>query len=104
MHTPSSAGDSGRTCVQTKPFSVGFLLIENFTLTALSAAIEPLRTANQISDSDLYDWTLLAADEGPVISSDGVSVMPDAVAGRWQRFDLVIVVAGKDGTQVLLQK
>ena len=31
------------------PQSIGFLLLDNFTLISLASAIEPLRMANQLS-------------------------------------------------------
>ena len=36
--------------------SVGFLLLDQFTLISLSCAIEPLRMANQLTGKQLYRW------------------------------------------------
>lgn len=34
------------------PQSIGFLLLDNFTLISLASAVEPLRMANQLSDAN----------------------------------------------------
>ena len=34
---------------RTAPQSIGFLLLDNFTLISLASAVEPLRMANQLS-------------------------------------------------------
>lgn len=83
----------------SRPYRVGFLLIENFTLIALATAVEPLRMANQLTGSELYSWQMLTADGKAARASDGVTLVPDAAAGEAGEFDLVIVVAGVDVTR-----
>ena len=56
---------------------VGFLLMDQFTLVSLSSAIDPLRVANLLSDTELYRWCLIGAGEGEQVSSDGVRVKLD---------------------------
>lgn len=82
-----------------KPYRVGFLLINNFTLIALATAIEPLRMANQLTGRELYTWQLLTATGEAVKASDGMVIMPDASTTTKQQFDIVIVVAGVDITR-----
>ena len=36
--------------------SVGFLLLDKFTLMSLASAVEPLRMANQLTGRTLYRW------------------------------------------------
>lgn len=55
------------------PEPVGFLLIPQFTVIALSSAIEPLRIANRYV-TDKYRWLLLSMDGGPVPDGNGISV------------------------------
>ncbi|WP_203142467.1 choline metabolism transcriptional regulator GbdR [Marinobacter mangrovi] len=95
--TGSTNGDA--VSRETRPYRVGFLLIENYTLMALASAIEPLRMANQLTGSELYTWQLLSVDGQPVHASDGVTLVPDAATGTSRDFDLVLVVAGIDVTQ-----
>ncbi|OZG70080.1 AraC family transcriptional regulator [Hahella sp. CCB-MM4] len=87
-----------------KPYRIGFLLIDNFTLIALASAIEPLRMANQLSGNELYTWQLLSADGNPVSASDGISIGADAAITTKENYDVVIVVGGVDITRSFNQK
>ena len=75
---------------------VGFLLMDQFTLVSLSSAIDPLRVANLLSDTELYRWCLIGAGEGERVSSDGVRVKLDHTLSDDVGLDLVIVVGGID--------
>ena len=74
--------------------TIGFLLLDQFTLISLSCAVEPLRMANQLAGEELYHWQTLSLDGQPVWASDGVSVTPDACAQDQRGFDAVIVCGG----------
>ncbi|MFJ4048963.1 MULTISPECIES: choline metabolism transcriptional regulator GbdR [Pseudomonas] len=74
--------------------SVGFLLLDNFTLIALSCAIEPLRMANQLSGRELYSWHTLTVDGGQVWASDGLQVTPDSSINGAPDLDAVVVCGG----------
>lgn len=76
--------------------SVGFLLVNNFTLIAMAAAIESLRLANQLSGQKLYSWHTLTLDGRPVLASNGLKVSPDAVGTTSPAMDAVFVCGGKD--------
>ena len=45
--------------------TIGFLLVDNFTMISQASAIEALRMANHISQQPLYQWTMLSVN-GPV--------------------------------------
>lgn len=77
-----------------KPYRVGFLLIENFTLIALASAIQPLRMANQLTGRQLYSWQLVRIDSRAVTSSDGIEMVTDTTINEAGEFDLILVVAG----------
>jgi len=70
----------------------GFLLLENFSLIALSSAIDPLRIANMIVGRRVYDYSLIGPDNEFVSSSDGIRVIPDAPMSDSEPFDVVFVV------------
>ncbi|WP_371223360.1 GlxA family transcriptional regulator [Roseovarius sp. 2305UL8-3] len=55
-----------------------FLLVPRLTLLAFSAALEPLRIANQVAGKELYRWYLMTEDGAPVRCSCGVTLTPDA--------------------------
>lgn len=54
-----------------------FLLLPHFTLLAFSAALEPLRIANQLAQRPLYRWTAYSEDGAAVTSSCGMTVAVD---------------------------
>jgi transcriptional regulator GlxA family with amidase domain len=58
--------------------SVGFLLLDKFTLISLASAVEPLRMANQLSGQELYRWHTFSLGNEPVWASDGVPITPNA--------------------------
>lgn len=70
----------------------GFLLLENFSLIALGAAIDPLRIANMIVGRRVYDYRLIGPGSDFVPSSDGIRVVPDVSMSASEPFDVVFVV------------
>ncbi|WP_445156581.1 GlxA family transcriptional regulator [Halomonas sp. E14] len=87
-HSPHSAHPN------TTPQTLGFLLLDAFTLISLASAIEPLRMANQLAGRELYRWYTLSLDGKPVRASDGLQVTPDAATGIPLALDMVIVCGG----------
>lgn len=79
---------------RTAPQSIGFLLLDNFTLISLASAVEPLRMANQLSGRELYRWHTLTIDGGQVWASDGLQITPDAAISNAPPIDTVIVCGG----------
>jgi len=55
-----------------------FLLMPNLTMLAFSAAVEPLRVANQVSGKELYRWFVMTNDAAPVRCSNGIVLTPDS--------------------------
>ncbi|QLC72741.1 GlxA family transcriptional regulator [Pseudomonas sp. LPB0260] len=78
------------------PQSIGFLLLDNFTLISLASAVEPLRMANQLSGKELYRWYTLTQSGLPVSASDGLQITPDAGLDNAPALDAVIVCGGVD--------
>jgi len=60
--------------VTGRVLSVGFMLVERFSMIAFSSAIEPLRLANRAVGRDLYRFSLWSvysrARSGPTGSPD----------------------------------
>lgn len=68
-----------------------FLLLPRFTLLAFSAALDPLRIANQLAQRPLYRWRVCSENGRPVRSSCGMSVNVDQpLASFAASTDLVI--------------
>jgi transcriptional regulator GlxA family with amidase domain len=74
---------------------IGIVLVPDFALASFSMVIEPLRIANRLSGRKLYDWSLLSAEGGPVLSSAGIELATSAIAEtRDTLYDLAFVCAG----------
>lgn len=70
----------------------GFLLIPDFSLIALSSAVDPLRMANMILGRREFECVTIGLSDEPVLSSGGIRVLPDQVMGESSRFDTVFVI------------
>jgi len=68
IRTLLSSGDDSQV------FRVGFLLVPNFSMLAFASAIEPLRSANRMSEKQLYEWVIATEDGMPVMASNKVEV------------------------------
>jgi transcriptional regulator GlxA family with amidase domain len=76
---------------------IAFLLTPRFTLTAFAGFVDALRLAADEGDRSrplLARWGVLDATGGPVTSSCGASVTPDAPLDAPERYDYVVVVGG----------
>ncbi|SLN45122.1 HTH-type transcriptional regulator CdhR [Roseovarius gaetbuli] len=71
-----------------------FHLLPYFTLLAFSAALDPLRIANQLAQRPLYRWTVTSCDGGPAASSCGMSVNVDQSLGPFSRETDLVVCGG----------
>lgn len=58
-----------------------FALVPNFSIHSFSAAVEPLRIANQLTGKALYHWETRSLDGQPVTASNGLSVSSDGTFG-----------------------
>ncbi|MEN9905324.1 MAG: hypothetical protein RLZZ555_1889 [Pseudomonadota bacterium] len=70
----------------------GFLLVPHFSLIALSSAVDPLRLANMALGRTVFEYVTIGVTNDPVVSSDGISVLPGEEIGRSSEFDAVFVV------------
>jgi transcriptional regulator GlxA family with amidase domain len=70
----------------------GFMLLPNFSLIALSSAVDPLRLANAALGRPVFEYVTIGLSEAPVLSSDGIGVMPSQVMGQSSAFDAVFVL------------
>lgn len=74
-------------------FRVNFLLVEGFSMMALSSAVEPLRAANRLLGCDRYSWSLVAETAGPVRASNGIEIRAERGVDQAVAADLSVVVA-----------
>ena len=78
------------------PQIFGFMLTEQFSMIAFTAAIEPLRLANRATGRTLYEWRLYSADGASAEASNGVRVNVDHAFRDAQDLDALVVCAGVD--------
>ena len=73
-----------------------FLLQQNFSMMALTSALDALRTANLLSESDLYTFRLVSLDGAPVCSDLGFAAMADQALGELNidHLDAFVVCGG----------
>lgn len=88
--------EEGNSSAPAEPTTIGFLLLRDYTLMSLAAAVEPLRMANQLSGKTLYDWALITEDGKPVSASDGILNLPDASMNSAPHLNALLVVGGVD--------
>ena len=74
--------------------TIGFLLLDQFTLISLASAVEPLRMANQLTGQELYRWHTFSLGGEQVWASDGMPITPDASINSAPMLDTVIVCGG----------
>ena len=79
-----------------KPISIGFLLLDKFTMISLACAVEPLRMANHLSARSLFEWKVISEKGDPVCASDGIRFHVDAAIFENLDFDVLFVAGGTD--------
>ena len=81
------------------PLDLGFLLLPRFTLLAFSAALDPLRIANQLAQKPLYRWTIFSETGDAVSSSSGTEVSVHASLGPLPKDLRLLVCSGNQGVE-----
>jgi transcriptional regulator GlxA family with amidase domain len=96
--TPPARGSSKAAAPPEKArLSVGFILAQNFTLSAFSLFIDQLRLAADEGDRSrqiLCHWSVMTRRLAPVRASCGVLVTGTADLTDARQFDYIVVVGG----------
>ncbi|MEL0436481.1 GlxA family transcriptional regulator [Phycobacter sp. K97] len=71
-----------------------FLLLNKATMLPVAAAIEPLRIANQVTNTRLYRWFVMTEDGAPIRCSNGMTITPDMALRPLPTDSLGFVCAG----------
>lgn len=80
--------------MSAQPETFAFLLLPRFSIMSLSGVLDPLRAANRLAESQIYDWRIISTDGEPVQSSSRVSVIVDAAMRDVERLPNLIIVTG----------
>ena len=83
-----------------KPVRIAFFLVPRFSMMAFAAGIEPLRSANRLSGTRLFEWQLVSADGSPVEASNGIAVATQGSLAELDKVDTIIVCAGLEAPEV----
>ncbi len=89
---------------QHDPVHVAFVLLPNMSMLAFSAAIEPLRVANQLTGQVLFRWTAMSEDGGPVACSNGLEINVDCALEETDAGAYVFVCSGVQPEKATSQK
>ncbi len=81
-----------------------FLLLPKLTMLAFSAAVEPLRIANQITNKELYRWFLLSEDGQPVSCSNGIEIVPNSGLENLPSSEQIFVCSGIEAAENISDK
>jgi AraC family transcriptional regulator, glycine betaine-responsive activator len=81
------------------PIRIAFLLVPQFSMMAFSAAIEPLRSANRMSERQLFEWRLTSVDGKEVPASNGIGIKPHLPLDKLHKTDMLVVCAGLEPVQ-----
>ncbi|MEO3384686.1 GlxA family transcriptional regulator [Mesorhizobium sp. CAU 1741] len=76
------------------PLRLTFLVFSGASVMCVASAIDPLRAANRVVGSKLFDWTIVSADGKPPLTTAG---LPIAVEGSFQgdaETDLLVIIGG----------
>jgi transcriptional regulator GlxA family with amidase domain len=80
-----------------RPLRVGFILTNNFTLTALSNFVDVLRLAADDGDNSRpirCQWHIMSETDEPIRSSSGILIYPTSRFINANELDYVVVVGG----------
>lgn len=83
-----------------EPVRMAFLLVPQFSMMAFSAAIEPLRSANRLSERQLFEWRLLSVDGQAVTASNGIPISVHGPLDEVSGIDMLVVCAGLEPVQL----
>lgn len=87
---------------------LAFLVLDQFSMLCLAAAMDPLRSANRMATSDYYRWSLVSLDGNPVSASNGMELNVQYSIDNMEKCDILFVCAGYkiqvDGQAHLLAK
>ncbi len=81
-----------------------FLTLPNYSMIALTNALEPLRMANRLLGANVYEWVIATLDGEPVPSSNGLQLAPTVPLGPAQPGDLVFVCGGINVREAITPK
>jgi transcriptional regulator GlxA family with amidase domain len=71
-----------------------FLTLPNYSLIAVSNALEPLRMANRLVGRDVYEWSIVSLGGAEAVASSGLTLAPTLALEKLGPVDIVFVCGG----------
>ncbi|MEO8303254.1 MAG: GlxA family transcriptional regulator [Betaproteobacteria bacterium] len=78
-----------------------FLTLPNYSMIALTSAVEPLRMANRICRQETYAWSIASLEGKPVKASNGLSFSPTVALDDLGPVSVIFVCGGIDIQQAV---
>jgi transcriptional regulator GlxA family with amidase domain len=85
---------SVETAAAQRKCRYGFLTLQNYSLIAVTNALEPLRMANRLVGREVYEWLIVTPDGRPAIASGALSLSPTIPLERLGPVDILFVCGG----------
>lgn len=82
--------------VGTAPHRIGFYLVPQFSMIAFASAVEPLRLANRVNGSGLFEFYNYSLDGRPVAASNGMTINVDGRLADQEALSAIFVCGGLD--------
>ncbi len=80
---------------------IGFWTLPNYSMIALSNALEGCRMANYVTGREVYTWRVLTLDGASIPASNGLSLTPTHRISDAGPLDIVFVCGGVDVRHVV---
>src|SRR5215470_12656943 len=80
---------------------IGFWTLPNYSMIALSNALEGCRMANYVTGRVVYTWRVLSLDGESMPASNGLSLTPTEAIAEAGPLDIVFVCGGVDVRHVV---
>src|SRR6185437_7710353 len=71
-----------------------FLTLPQYSMIALSNAVEPLRMANNLLGKQVYSWSIVSLDGAPTTASNGLQLTPTLPLESIRSVDILFVSGG----------
>jgi transcriptional regulator GlxA family with amidase domain len=71
-----------------------FLTLPNYSLIAVTNALEVLRMANRVAGRDIYEWSIASLDGRPVAASSGLELTPTIALDKVGKVEILFVCGG----------
>lgn len=81
------------------PIRIAVLLFDQFSNLCLANCIEPMRAANTLNRSPLFEWVILTLGGTAAFSSSAMQVLPHAALGTMGTCDYLFVVSSYGHTR-----